>query len=433
MTQRNLIGGIVCLWALAGTAGCTKSDPPRFALNMVELTRREIEKPYHQDIATALEALFGTPNEPFVLPETGLDASKIALAAGPVKSDQDNVGLYRRHCVHCHGISGDGMGPTAEILNPYPRDYRPGKYKFKTTERVEPPSDDDLQRVIKYGVHGTAMPAFVVAFDQAKLEAIVEYVKYLSIRGETEFALMNTVADLGEGEKLKLDRESLISRVVTPIAEKWKAAKDKTVQPVAKPDENPALSDDARAKLHADSIAKGRELFYGRADCRKCHGDSGQGDGQTNGYDDWNDPLAKLTKDITDKRLGLTTNSKLSGKERADEVSKLLKMEQPLSWALPVRNIIPRNLRSGIYRGGRRPIDIYCRVATGINGTPMPAASLLTEDEKKTLPADEQQKLQGERIWNLVDYVRSLPFEPISNPYMHDASAVAAEVGTRSR
>ena len=29
--------------------------------------------------------------------------------------------LYREHCAHCHGISGDGVGPTAVFLNPYPR------------------------------------------------------------------------------------------------------------------------------------------------------------------------------------------------------------------------------------------------------------------------------------------------------------------------
>ena len=88
-----------------------------------------------KQVATILEAMFGTPDEPVALPETGLDEAKLQLAAGPVRSDivGRKNGLYREHCVHCHGITGDGMGPTAAFLNPYPRDYRPGKFKFKST------------------------------------------------------------------------------------------------------------------------------------------------------------------------------------------------------------------------------------------------------------------------------------------------------------
>ena len=46
---------------------------------------------------------------------------------------------------------------------------------------------------------------------------------------------------------------------------------------------------------------------------------------------------------------------------------------------LPPRNAIPRNLREGSYRGGRRPIDIFWRVSAGIAGTPMPAGGPATE------------------------------------------------------
>jgi len=69
---------------------------------------------------------------------------------------------------------------------------------------------------------------------------------------------------------------------------------------------------------------------------------------------------------------------------------------------LPLRNILPRNLRDGIYRGGRRPIDIFWRVHNGIDGTPMPAAN--------------KQALQDSDIWDIVNYVLSLPYEPVSRP-----------------
>ena len=99
------------------------------------MVANEISPTNQQAIANILDAMFGTPDEPFALPETGLDLRKLKMAAGPVWSDRagGKHGLYRRHCAHCHGITGDGHGPTAPILNPYPRDYRPGMFKFKST------------------------------------------------------------------------------------------------------------------------------------------------------------------------------------------------------------------------------------------------------------------------------------------------------------
>jgi mono/diheme cytochrome c family protein len=75
---------------------------------------------------------------------------------------------------------------------------------------------------------------------------------------------------------------------------------------------------------------------------------------------------------------------------------------------LSPRNAIPRNLREGIYRGGRRPIDIFWRVSAGIAGTPMPASGPAAEGAQGTLTQQE--------IWQIVDYVQSLPYEPASQP-----------------
>jgi hypothetical protein len=64
--------------------------------------------------------------------------------------------------------------------------------------------------------------------------------------------------------------------------------------------------------------------------------------------------------------------------------------------ALKPRTIPPRNLRQGIYRGGRRPLDLYYRIHAGINGAPMPAAA---------------GTVSPEEIWHIVNYVRSLPYD----------------------
>ena len=84
----------------------------RFGLNMTNVVAKQIAPEHQQAIANILGAMFGTPDEPFALPETGLDQKKLAMAAGPVWSDKagGKHGLYRRHCVHCHGISATARG-----------------------------------------------------------------------------------------------------------------------------------------------------------------------------------------------------------------------------------------------------------------------------------------------------------------------------------
>src|SRR5215207_2334394 len=133
---------MVAAAGLAALAGCSESEPPQFRLNMTNVVAKQIAPEHQQSIANILGAMFGTPDEPNALPETGLDIKKLKMAAGPVWSDKagGKHGLYRRHCVHCHGISGDGRGPTAAILNPYPRDYRPGIFKFKSTYTAASPT-----------------------------------------------------------------------------------------------------------------------------------------------------------------------------------------------------------------------------------------------------------------------------------------------------
>ena len=150
-----------CLALSLLLTGCGRSEP-QYHLDMVAIAEMQIPADQQQEIANALDAMFGTPNQPFVLPESGLDITKIRMAAGPVRSDQfgRETGLFRRHCGHCHGTTGDGLGPTAMLLNPYPRDYRQGKFKFKSTERAAKPTADDLERVLRQGVQGTAMPMF---------------------------------------------------------------------------------------------------------------------------------------------------------------------------------------------------------------------------------------------------------------------------------
>lgn len=384
-------------------AGCGQSGPPEFELNMVSIAEMQIPAGQQQQVANILEAMFGTPDNPYVLPESGLDLKKIQMAAGPVRSDQfgRETGLYRRHCAHCHGTTGDGMGPTALILDPYPRDYRQGKFKFKSTERAAKPTDYDLETVLHEGVQGTAMPSFGL-LPEAQIKALVEYVKYLSMRGQTEILLTNLMADLSEDEKFSTTRETLIEEVLEPIAESWKSAPDQII---------PTDGDNAKPDIPLDeSIAKGRELFYGtKGNCAKCHGWSALGDGQTNDYDDWNKAVFEAEQSLASDRETLDASTEMSPEERAALEKHVEFFASALRTdSLPPRHAIPRNLRQGIYRGGRAPYDIYRRIYAGINGAPMPAVGPAAPGAQGTLSSDE--------IWHLVDYVLSLPYQPISKP-----------------
>ncbi len=211
-----LMAAGLCL-VLTVAPGCDQSPPPRFHANLVQMNNPDnnISPKHQQQIADILLAMYGTPDEPFVLPETGLDIQKLRVAAGPVKGYSQ--GLFRLHCVHCHGITGDGMGPTALFLKPYPRDYREGWFKFKSTPSKTPPTHDDLVRTLEEGVSGTAMPSFKL-LSKSEIDALVEYVEYLSMRGQTELELINQykLADAFDPDKedFPTTREFLVDTVL---------------------------------------------------------------------------------------------------------------------------------------------------------------------------------------------------------------------------
>jgi len=419
---------------VASGCGDANSGGPPFVANLVDVrfqqreTGGEITPEQEQEIANILMATFGTPDNPdnpfpgeseSFLARAGFDVAKLKISAGAVHSTEDgrNFGLYRKHCVHCHGITGDGAGPTAAFLNPYPRDYRHGRFKFKSTYGPAKPTHADLKRVLMEGAPGTSMPSFRLLPDN-ELESLIEYVKYLSVRGETEarliyayltdgeFGGMESLDELAEtvtgGLPLTIDdgvaEDPDYENTVASLMYSWYSAKESLIKPV----EAPAIAD-VENENHQQSIDLGRELFYGKAaNCFSCHGDSAQGDGQASDYNfrfQWRKSLTGL---------------------REAEVDKLV-AEYRHDGALKPRHAIPRNLRQGIFRGGRRPIDIYYRIYSGINGTPMPGLGADPQSGASAADASAEgeggvKKVTPEEIWHLVSYVKSLHLEPLSKP-----------------
>ncbi|MGB7345722.1 MAG: cytochrome c, partial [Pirellulaceae bacterium] len=162
-----------------------------------------------EDANWVVDKMFGTPDEPKlpkVLTEEEDYADLVSMerlhkAAGPFAEGR---GLYRQYCATCHGITGNGRGTTSAILNPYPRDYRMGVFKFKSTSRSAKPTRADMVGLIANGIEGTAMKKIPELKDE-DVEALADYVIYLSIRGELERSLIdfaNQELDMEAGDRV---------------------------------------------------------------------------------------------------------------------------------------------------------------------------------------------------------------------------------------
>ena len=87
--------------------------------------------------------------------------------------------LYKTLCIRCHGEDGDGQGNFAKFMDPKPRDFTEGIFKFRMTGSGSLPQDIDIYRTITIGVKKTSMPAWF-ALPSRDRWALVHYVKTFS-------------------------------------------------------------------------------------------------------------------------------------------------------------------------------------------------------------------------------------------------------------
>lgn len=214
---------------------------------------------------------------------------------------------YEIHCVGCHGAIGDGAGPAARHLNPRPRNFRHGLFKFTSTDASSRPQRRDLFQTITRGLAGSAMPEFRLVNEEKRWD-LVEYVRWLSMKGEFEQLMLDDAWENGEIPEAKDLADIVIQR--------WHPARLKSIFPGV----NETTNDSA-------SVERGRALFtdVAKGSCFSCHGKEGKGDGPTSGdYED--------------------------------------------DWGYPIR---PRDLSAGTFRAGAESVDLYRTIAAGIKGTPM--------------------------------------------------------------
>jgi mono/diheme cytochrome c family protein len=227
----------------------------------------------------------------------------LALAIARPAAGADDPVLYHTWCARCHGERGDGKGPAAVALafnGAAPRDFTAGLFKWKSTPSGQPPTDDDLARVIANGVPGTAMPYFRDLLRPDEIDALIGVVRGFARRP----APAGKAVDLG-----------------------------------AEPPDEASLG------------ARGATLFP-TLGCPECHGAGGQGDGRS----------APMLRNPDGSRAA------------------------------------PADLtRPWTFRGGSRLADVAMRLATGIDGTPMPSYL-------EVAPAAD--------LWATAAYVRSLARAP---------------------
>lgn len=103
------------------------------------------------------------------------------------------------------------MGSSARYLEPLPRDFQPGTYKFRSTPSGTLPTDQDIARTVSYGVPGTMMPAFADVLSDSDTHDVVAYIKTFSTRFAREGAgtaivvpteLSDTEASVEEGQRI---------------------------------------------------------------------------------------------------------------------------------------------------------------------------------------------------------------------------------------
>jgi cytochrome c oxidase cbb3-type subunit 2 len=150
--------------------------------------------------------------------------------------------VYQVNCAVCHGVGGDGNGPSASSFRIRPRDFRPGIFKFSSTPSGSLPTDGDLLRTVTQGLRWTAMIGR---------------------------------ADLGENE-----RRAVIQYIKTFSS---RFNKEKPGKPIIVPP----------APAKTPQLLQQGKLLYADAGCSDCHGTEGRGDGPSSKElkDDWGWPI----------------------------------------------------------------------------------------------------------------------------------------------
>ncbi|MDP9160872.1 MAG: c-type cytochrome [Acidobacteriota bacterium] len=108
--------------------------------------------------------------------------SHIGNLTGHANKAKEN---YRRYCLGCHGVAGDGEGENAAWLEPKPRNFTLAQFKCRSTPTGTLPTDEDLYNTVGRGITNSNMPAWFPLPAQERAD-LVAYVKHFSPKWKTE-------------------------------------------------------------------------------------------------------------------------------------------------------------------------------------------------------------------------------------------------------
>jgi mono/diheme cytochrome c family protein len=142
------------------------------------------------------------------------------VSAATLEKGRENYTLY---CRSCHGDEGKGNGASSFGLRPAPRDFTQAQFKFGWVIDGLP-HDDDLERIVKSGLHGTAMLPWQIL--DRELQPTLQYIKTFNVE---EW------------------RDGQLGTKVVPTPDPWGAARK------------------------SEAIERGRTVYHGIAQCGSCH------------------------------------------------------------------------------------------------------------------------------------------------------------------
>lgn len=248
------------IFTLGCVAGCHRSEAPRFVASK---EAAGLKPDLQRSVEAELVKETGTYLNPKLLAEPGEPHPDLSLGQT----------VYQQRCVQCHGVNGDGDGPTAKYMYPRPRDYRKGIFKFSSTPYGYRPLREDLLRTIRQGIRGTSMPGFNLLPGQEQ-QAVVDYVLMLARRGELEQQLV----DLADAED-SVDPEEVKGDLIPTVLNRWTDSLAAEVLPVT-----------PQPRFTSDHVERGKKAFLTKG-CSKCHGEDGRGQTKDNrGADVWGFP-----------------------------------------------------------------------------------------------------------------------------------------------
>jgi len=192
---------------------------------------------------------------------TAVDLHPLLEASPKLLTEGKDV--FEANCVPCHGADGYGNGPKAAGLNPPPRNYHSGKFRFGTSVLA-------MYHTVTNGSPGTSMPSFVALTPEERM-AVVHYIRAnfipkdaLQPNSAAELASIETPASTGPAALPPLN----------PVPEGPRIPISVAMQIVADEARTPPGGAAAAAPGPVD-LALGEALY--RQSCQSCHGANGEG------------------------------------------------------------------------------------------------------------------------------------------------------------